>query len=344
MGEIGRQHFEKAAARADELIALSRRLGDEDLLLEAIHCRWGTAHYRGEVALALELGRDGAKRYDRARHAKFADEYGGHDVGVCALGVQAQSLVLAGLPVQANAAAESCLALAEALNGPNSLMHAFSCLLQCYQTIGERENCARIAERLLQLARKLNLAPPLMVSEFHAAWSQVEDGDAARGLARMQSAFERRSLYPMQEFYHCAFMAQTLASVGRCEEALEIVTSALVGGARSQIGFSVPELWRLKGELLLAVQVEARNEAQRCLERAVSIAQMQGALLIELRAATSLARLLANSEQPEAAAALLRPLYNRFSEGFKTQDVSAAAHVLDKLATEPGKTSWHICR
>ncbi len=71
--------------RADELIALGQRIGDEDLRLEGIHCRWSTALFRGEIPLALEFTREGIARYDQPRHAHLAHEFAGHDPGVCAL-------------------------------------------------------------------------------------------------------------------------------------------------------------------------------------------------------------------------------------------------------------------
>ncbi len=39
-----------ARDRAGELVALAQHSGDEELLLEAYHCRWSTAFFRGDVA------------------------------------------------------------------------------------------------------------------------------------------------------------------------------------------------------------------------------------------------------------------------------------------------------
>jgi predicted ATPase len=58
----------------------------------------------------------------------------------------------------------------------------------------------------------------------------------------------------------------------------------------------------------------------------------QSAKALELRAATSLARLLAGRQRFEAAAGALRPLFDSFSEGLDTADLCAAREVLDRLA------------
>jgi hypothetical protein len=58
----------------------------------------------------------------------------------------------------------------------------------------------------------------------------------------------------------------------------------------------------------------------------------QGALLWELRAATSLARLWRDQARRKEAHALLAPVYNRFTEGFTTADLKDAKTLLEELA------------
>jgi hypothetical protein len=43
-------------------VAFARRFGESDLLLEAYHCRWSTAIFRGDVKETIENGRIGAPR------------------------------------------------------------------------------------------------------------------------------------------------------------------------------------------------------------------------------------------------------------------------------------------
>lgn len=105
----------------------------------------------------------------------------------------------------------------------------------------------------------------------------------------------------------------------------------LTDGTRSQMGYYVSELWRLKGELVFAMSRQARDEARHCFERAMTVVKEQGARLLELRAATSMASLLVNSGKVAAAAALLRPFYGQFTEGFETPDLAAAGHILATL-------------
>ena len=50
-----------ARDRAEELVALAQHSGDRALILEAIHCRWSTAFFRGDVPRALSDGREGIR-------------------------------------------------------------------------------------------------------------------------------------------------------------------------------------------------------------------------------------------------------------------------------------------
>jgi predicted ATPase len=65
--------------------------------------------------------------------------------------------------------------------------------------------------------------------------------------------------------------------------------------------------------------------------QALDWARRQGALSWELRVARSLARLLRDQGRPADAMALLRPVYDRFTEGFDTVDLQAAKALIDAL-------------
>jgi predicted ATPase len=72
--------------------------------------------------------------------------------------------------------------------------------------------------------------------------------------------------------------------------------------------------------------------AERSFRAALSIAREQGTKGFELRAATSLARLLGNNRRREEARELLAPVYNWFTEGFDTADLKEAKALLAALA------------
>jgi predicted ATPase len=99
-------------------------------------------------------------------------------------------------------------------------------------------------------------------------------------------------------------------------------------GGRWQLSESL----RIKRELLLlkgAISAPAAAEDQ--FRQSLDWARRLGALSRELRATTSLARLLRDQSRAADAKALLQPVYDRFTEGFDTADLKAAKALLDVL-------------
>ena len=90
------------------------------------------------------------------------------------------------------------------------------------------------------------------------------------------------------------------------------------------------ELHRLTGTVLLAEN--KLDEGQASLQQAIRIAQAQQAKSLELRAATSLARLWGEQGRRAEARDLLAPVYGWFTEGFDTADLKEAKALLDQLA------------
>jgi predicted ATPase len=91
------------------------------------------------------------------------------------------------------------------------------------------------------------------------------------------------------------------------------------------------ELYRLKGDLLLALTAENHAEAAACFRHALDIAHHQQAKSLELRAAMSLSRLWQRQGKGHAAQRLLAAVYSWFTEGFDTADLQAAKVLLQEL-------------
>jgi adenylate cyclase len=117
-----------------------------------------------------------------------------------------------------------------------------------------------------------------------------------------------------------------------CEAALQ---EAIRLSEDNQELFWAAEIHRLAGDLALA-RAEPRERAEGAYRRALEIAARQSARSLELRAATSLARLWArlwNGERESGRARdLLAEALQGFSEGQETADVREAAAVLSALA------------
>jgi predicted ATPase len=123
-------------------------------------------------------------------------------------------------------------------------------------------------------------------------------------------------------------IVEILVRAGRMAEGLAVLKRM----EQLEAAIYTPELLRLKGELSLLHGTPATAEtAKDHVQQALDEARRQGALAWELRAATSLARLLSNEGRPADAIACLQPIYDRFTEGFGTADLVAAKQLLDDL-------------
>jgi predicted ATPase len=92
------------------------------------------------------------------------------------------------------------------------------------------------------------------------------------------------------------------------------------------------EFHRLRGELLLARSPSDHAEAEACFRQAVDVAHHQGAPGWELRAATSLGRLLGRQGKRDEARQTLLGVYDWFTEGLDTADLREAKATLEELS------------
>jgi predicted ATPase len=118
---------------------------------------------------------------------------------------------------------------------------------------------------------------------------------------------------------------------GRIEEGLSAAREALAVAEETDARYCEAELSRLEGELLLVSREPQETRAETSFRNAVAIARAQQAKSWELRAAASLARLLAHQGRREEARALLAPIYGWFTEGFDTADLKEAKGLLNGL-------------
>jgi hypothetical protein len=126
-------------------------------------------------------------------------------------------------------------------------------------------------------------------------------------------------------------LAEAFGQVGRIAEGLALLEAGI---EQFEACCFTPEVIRLKGELLLLRGMPgAKESAEIHFRQALDGARERGTTSWELRAATSLARLLCDQGRPAAAIGCLQPIYDRFVEGFGTLDLIAAKQLLDELGT-----------
>ena len=132
--------------------------------------------------------------------------------------------------------------------------------------------------------------------------------------------------------YFLGLLAEAYGGGGHPESGLLLLDKALVVMGDTQVRFYGADLYRLKGVLLLKQDSDNQTEAETCFHKALEIARHQQAKSLELRAATSLAKLWQSQGKQDEARELLEPVYNWFTEGHDTADLLEAKALLDELS------------
>jgi predicted ATPase len=183
------------------------------------------------------------------------------------------------------------------------------------------------------LATEHGTASRRAIGELYLGWFDAVASDRPEGIARMQRAlvdFRAAGSLNMASYFS-SLIAQVQCLFGRYDEALVAIDEALaVVEETGQRAFEA-EVHRTKGELLLAKDASNAVEAEQSFRTAIEIARRQKARGWELRATTSLARWLRDTNRRDEARRMLREIYNWFTEGFETADLKDAKMLLDEL-------------
>ena len=280
-----------ARDRANELVSLAEQSGDRELLLEAHHCRFSTAHFRGDVRNALEGCERVISLYDIAQHHHLAHAFGGHDPGVCAHAQCGNSWQLSGEERYAREHFSQAIALAEMLDHPNSLGHGLHNVGIGHQLGEDREATYTVAQRAAALADKFGLPPWRASSLILVGWATAT-GAAGSDAARLIEAeiANATAVGPLPQYY-LGLAAEVLLAAGKPADALGHLDRAIAGIDEAGVGIYLPEIYRLRGACLLALDRRNKAEAQAALATAADIAKRQGAVIFERRAKASLAEL-----------------------------------------------------
>ena len=218
----------------------------------------------------------------------------------------------------------------EALSRARQLRHSFTLalvinlagLVRVY--LREPAAARELAEADIALAEEHGFQERLLWGRAIRAWALAELGQTEEGVAELEAAAHSS---PQIHF----MLAQIYASVGRADKALAIVNEELARIERSGGRVREPGLYRLKGEAILMRDSSAAGEAENCFRKAIEIARGQSAKWWELRAITSLARLLRHTDRRDEARVMLAEIFGWFTEGFDTADLKDAKAFLDEL-------------
>jgi predicted ATPase/class 3 adenylate cyclase len=327
-----RGELEKAYLVAEQLLWRAQSTRDPVRLMYAHHTVGTALFWMGESHSARENFETALSFYDPERHASLAYRHGGIDPRISDLLYVVLILWRLGYPDQSLEKMNQTLALAEDLSHTHCLVYTefFFGLLR--QLRREAYAAQERADRIIGLSAEHGLTGYLAFGTILRGWAIVEQGCKEEGIAQMQEGLAAsRTIGDEWRRYFLRSLAEARGQMGCFDEGLSALTEVLSAVDKYEDRHHEAEVYRIKGELLLGRNGFSTEEAQNCFARAIEIAQKQSAKSWELRATTSLARLLASQGRRSEAREMLAEIYNWFTEGFDTADLKDAKALLDQL-------------
>ena len=226
------------------------------------------------------------------------------------------------------------MTLAHQLVHPLSLSFALGEAAVLHQFRREGQAAQAHAAAALQLATEQGFPHWRAYGAIVHGWALAHQGEAEEGIAQLQQGMLARLATGavLARPYFLSLLVEAYGTMGQPAAGLTALTEALTLAETNGEGWYVPELYRLKGTLLLQQSPDHQVEAEVCFQQAIRIAQSQHAKSLELRAATSLARLWQQQGKRTEAYDLLAAVYGWFTEGFDTADLQEAKALLEELA------------
>ena len=319
--------LQTARELAEQLLALAQRQRNLDLTLQGHRAMGDTLHRLGEFVFARNHLEQGIALYDRQRHRSHAFLYG-QDPGMGCLGFAAIVLWMLGYPEQALQRSHEALTVAQDVSHPFSLTFALSLTGRLHTFRREWQIVQQQAEDMIALSIEQGNA-------FHLA-----SGTTMRDCALMMQEPEEERIAQIRQNFTArqatgimtvlpwlAILAEAYGKAGQAAEGQTVMLEALAHIDQTGACFYEPEVHRIKGELLLLQSPDNHPEAKTCFRQAISIAQNQQAKSLELRAATSLAKLW----QRQGCLLITRP---------KTSKQRASLLIPIRVLTTQSRFSW----
>lgn len=318
---------------AERMLAEGDKAGDLDLRVLGHTAAMISHFYLGQLLEAREHGDRGIALYDPQRADRWI-QLTGHDTRTVYLGWSAHWTWMMGYPDRAVQISNEKDAHARRLGHALDLGYALTVGAYPFDYRCEPEQLAERVREADALAREQDIR-----ILYQVMVPQVE------GLARLRGRHLSEAVFLLRQGienwnklgghtrvpYLKSALAEALALQGDLDAALETIDEALDQIERPgwQERSHFAEVLRLKGWMLMKLGRD--QEAEPLLHASIDWARLQQAKSWELRGATTLAQLLVERGRHDAAREVLTPIYNWFTEGFDTLDLTAARSLLESL-------------
>jgi class 3 adenylate cyclase/predicted ATPase len=328
-----RADFIKAREFAEQVAAMEQA---HPLEMRTLQADWAIANilmHQGEMESAVARMDQCLQKYDRAKHHSAAVQ----DPGVMCLCYSAWALWQLGYPDEAMKRANEVIDLAHALDHKFSIGEAYGFCTAVHFFRGENEAALTRAGQAVEICEVHGFSVWLAHAKMLRGRIMAELGRFDDGIQEMLQAYSmwtKTGAMVTRPFY-LAMLAEGYALAGRIADGLSALDDARVIIEKCGERYYEAEIQRVRGELLLASNSQGDSDctakAELCFRSAIDVARKRRLRSLELRAATSLARLLQTYGRGCEASPFLAEVLTSFTEGLDTSDVRQARKVLGEL-------------
>jgi DNA-binding winged helix-turn-helix (wHTH) protein/predicted ATPase len=312
--------------RSEALLTQILHLGVSELAVEALELLACSTFHQGAAARAVGYAERGLALYDDAGvDPTYLAPFGEHPAVSCH-DWAALALWFLGHPASALDHAEQARALAVA--HPYSLASAEVQLTYLHQYRGEASETLRWAERAMATAVEHGFPIRAAQAAILGGWAlAVTDGDSA-GVEQLRAGLAGylATGAGLDHPYYLGLLGEAVAATAGPPAGLVVVEEAIRMVGTTRPFYYLPELHRIRGDLL--AQVGRSDQAAAAYAHAMELAADHGTRSAELRATLRRCR-LHDPSPADADRARLRHLHDQFEEGFSTPDLRATRALLD---------------
>ncbi len=350
-----RAKLQTARELGEQCLVMAQQQENPVLEVETHRALGATLFYEGELKTARAHVEAGIEKYDLHQHPVDAFFYYLADPGMTLRAYAAPLMWCMGYPEQALSQLQASQQMGEERPHPFSQVVSLQFGALLYQQRGETEKVDEYGTDLLKMCREHGFSVWEPTGKIFKGWAlqQHSENSHEEGIALIREGFTEwednlsRILSPV----YLGILAQAYEQRGMVEEGLQTIEIALDFVEESGIRINEAELYRLNGELLLKSDWEKSSTdlekseksdcasqlnrfVETCFEKSLTVARNQSAKSWELRTAVSYCRFMMTQNRHEEAYNLLNPIYDWFTEGFETADLTDAFELLQALKGE----------
>ena len=191
----------------------------------------------------------------------------------------------------------------------------------------------RATDEMNQLARKHEFPYFVEMSQLFDGWLLAQLEHRPEGVQKLQRSVQNFEAQNMGMFHMHRFgmLAEAYLLTEDYEQGLNVCNRAIAFAERTTDAFWLPEIYRLKADLLQKEAPVVTQAIEESYQQAIDLAKQQSSKWLELRSSVSLARLWQAHGKTTQAHQLLAVIYGWFTEGFDTPDLQEAKALLAEL-------------